>query len=70
MAHKTAQKGEVFTVKSGEAYIPRTEVFSSGVKVMSFIIKLLLIKTDFGVSNWKGVAQTLVSPFPESHKGK
>uniref|UniRef100_A0A0A9EN64 Uncharacterized protein n=1 Tax=Arundo donax TaxID=35708 RepID=A0A0A9EN64_ARUDO len=28
-----------------------TAVFSSGVTVLSFIIKLLLIKTDFGVSN-------------------
>jgi len=65
-----AQNREVFTVKSGKAYIPRTKVFSSGVKVMSFIIKLLLIKTDFGVLNWKGVAQTLVSPFPKSHKGE
>ena len=63
-----AQKRQVFTVKSGKEYIPCTEVFSFGVTVMSFIIKLLLIKTDVGVSNWKDVAQ-MSSPFPESHIG-
>ena len=64
-----AQKRQVFTVKSGKEYIPCTEVFSFGVTVLSFIIKLLLIKTDVGVSNWKDVAQISVSPFPESHTG-
>jgi len=63
-----AQKRQVFTVKSGKEYIPCTEVFSFGVTVLSFIIKLLLIKTDVGVSNWKDVAQ-MSSPFPESHIG-
>ena len=55
-------------MKSEKVYIPCTEVFSFGVTVLSFIIKLLLIKTDVGVSNWKDVAQ-MSSPFPESHIG-
>ena len=55
-------------MKSEKVYIPCTEVFSFGVTVLSFIIKLLLIKTDVGVSNWKDVAQ-MSFPFPESHIG-